>query len=367
MSIKERLDAILKQKVNKDYVLNFEETVTYKVSSGSLKLDIEMDGGLSPGIARFSGGTESGKTSCALTFAKNFQESVENGYLVYFKAEGRLTEKMIERHGLNREKMYVVESNVYEVIIDTMRDLVKNNEDKNKYFFIIDSVDGCIRKEDLEKTSDEAVKVAGGALMTSNFLRIMASGLAKRGHICILIHQNRTKISVNKYDKRDPNALTQSSGGNASVHYSDWIFEFLDKNMESAKIRDTTKKEPSASEDDVKGEVVGHFCKIAFRKTPNERTHKTVSYPVRYRTSGGKTVWREYEIYQLLLQFGLIKKAGAWFKFEPPMVNELKKAGIKDFEQNFQGETRALAYLETRSDIIEHFCKFFKETYINTD
>lgn len=367
MSIKDKLDAILQQKGNKDYVFNFEETVHYKVSSGSLKLDIEMDGGLSPGIARFSGGTESGKTSCALTFAKNFQDSVANGQVVYFKAEGRLTDKMLERHGLDKEKLYVVESNVYEVIIDTMRELVKNNEDGNRYFFIIDSVDGCIRKEDLEKTSDEAVKVAGGALMTSNFLKTLALAFAKRGHICILIHQNRSKISVSKYEKRDANsALTQSSGGNAGVHYSDWIFEFGDKNLEGAKIRDPNKKELSASEEDAKGAVVGHFCKIAFKKTPNERTNKVVSYPVRYGTLGGKTVWREYEIYQLLLQFGLIKKAGAWFKFEPEMIKELEGAGIKDFEKNFQGETRALEYFETRSDIVDHFCNFFQETYINS-
>lgn len=99
--VKEKLDSILKQKDKKDHVYNFVKEVDYKVSSGSLKLDIEMEGGLSPGLARFSGGTESGKTSCALTFAKKHQETTKDGFVVYFKAEGRLSKKMLERHGLD--------------------------------------------------------------------------------------------------------------------------------------------------------------------------------------------------------------------------------------------------------------------------
>ena len=57
---------------NKGDHYNFEEERTYVVSSGSLLLDIEMGGGIKPGIVRASGVTEGGKTSCALSFARNF-------------------------------------------------------------------------------------------------------------------------------------------------------------------------------------------------------------------------------------------------------------------------------------------------------
>ena len=53
---------------------NFEEERSYTVSSGSLLLDIEMGGGIGPGIIRASGVAEGGKTSCALSFARNFQK-----------------------------------------------------------------------------------------------------------------------------------------------------------------------------------------------------------------------------------------------------------------------------------------------------
>jgi len=52
-NVKEKLDSILKQKDKKDHVYNFVKEVDYRVSSGSLKLDIEMEGGLGPGLARF--------------------------------------------------------------------------------------------------------------------------------------------------------------------------------------------------------------------------------------------------------------------------------------------------------------------------
>ena len=64
----EQIEAYLEN--NKGDHYNFEEERSYAVSSGSLLLDIEMGGGIGPGIIRASGITEGGKTSCALSFAK---------------------------------------------------------------------------------------------------------------------------------------------------------------------------------------------------------------------------------------------------------------------------------------------------------
>jgi hypothetical protein len=61
------LDSILQK--NKDHHYAFDVPVDYSVSSGSLTLDIEMGGGIRPGIVRSSGVTEGGKTSNALAFA----------------------------------------------------------------------------------------------------------------------------------------------------------------------------------------------------------------------------------------------------------------------------------------------------------
>ena len=116
---------------NKDDHYNFEEERNYVVSSGSLLMDIEMGGGIGPGIIRASGITEGGKTSCALAFASNFQK-MDNAMVVYFKAEGRLSRDMIDRAGIDDspEKWREIKSNVYETVINLMRELVKNNDKK---------------------------------------------------------------------------------------------------------------------------------------------------------------------------------------------------------------------------------------------
>ena len=46
-----------------------------------------------------------------------------------------------------------------------MRQLVGKNQENNKYFFIVDSLDGLLRKDDLAKTFEESQKVAGGAVV----------------------------------------------------------------------------------------------------------------------------------------------------------------------------------------------------------
>ena len=57
----EQLSSFLK--THKEDHYNYEETIEYKVSTGSLTLDIETGGGLGPGLHRFCGINEGGKTS----------------------------------------------------------------------------------------------------------------------------------------------------------------------------------------------------------------------------------------------------------------------------------------------------------------
>ena len=63
-----QIEAYLQQHKGDHY--NFEEQRDYTISSGSLLLDIEMGGGIKPGVVRASGVTEGGKTSCGLAFRR---------------------------------------------------------------------------------------------------------------------------------------------------------------------------------------------------------------------------------------------------------------------------------------------------------
>ena len=157
--VNDRLKAFLKS--NKDDHYNFEEEIYYKVSSGSLNLDFVMGGGFSPGLHRFIGMNEGGKTSEALEVMKNFLKTVKDSRGLIIKAEGRLGKEVQERSGIEfvsdpdswkDGNCFVFESNIFETVSELMLELVKNNPENKRYLFILDSVDGLMPKNDAGKT-----------------------------------------------------------------------------------------------------------------------------------------------------------------------------------------------------------------------
>ncbi len=334
-------------KDHKDEHFNFEKEPQYVVSSGSLLLDIEMSGGIRPSIIRASGVSEGGKTSCALSFAKNFQDSVENSMVVYIKSEGSLSPEMLGRSGLDvsPEKLFIYKSNIFESVLQLMRELIMNNPTECKYFFIIDSMDAMVPKKDLDRSFEESDKVAGGSVLSSNFLKKMALGLSTKGHICFMISQVRSKVSLNQYEKTDPK-LTNASGGNALLHYSDWILEFQPRYGGDMIPPKDDKPE-------------GHYCKIIFRKTANEKTGTVVRYPIKYGRTGGRSVWVEYEVLLMLLQWKMAEAKGAWIIVADELIEELKKAGL-EMDSKHQGMDNFRKYLEREEEICKYLFKKLK-------
>lgn len=341
---------------NKSDHYNFEQERHYVVSSGSLLLDIEMGGGVGPGVIRASGITEGGKTSCALAFARNFQ-NMERSMVVYIKAEGRLTQDMISRSGVDEDpkKWFVYKSNTYESVISLMRELVKNNEEDYRYMFIIDSMDSLVPKADLEKGPEEANKVAGGALLSSDFLRKMALGLTTKGHICYMVSQVRSKVSINPYERTDAR-VTNASGGNALLHYSDWILEFQERHL-----KDIISTEPNG-----KGTALGHWCKVVFKKSPNEKTGALIRYPIRYGGKDGKSIWIEYEIVDMMLQWDMAKRAGAWVTISDEIVSEVKEALNLELRQQHQGVDNLRKYFEENKEISSYLFDKFRNALKKT-
>ena len=346
----DQIESYLKQ--NKGDHYNYEEDRSYAVSSGSLLLDIEMGGGIGPGIIRASGVTEGGKTSCALSFARNFQK-MDNAMVIYIKSEGRLSPDMVERSGVDTspEKWFVFKSNVYETVINLMRELIKNNSTDTRYMFIIDSMDSLVPKNDLEKPPEEANKVAGGALLSSDFLRKMALGLTTRGHICFMISQIRRKVSINPYEKTDPR-VTNASGGNALLHYSDWILEFQDRHL-----KDIISTQPNG-----KGEMLGHWCKVIFKKTPNEKTGSLVRYPIRYGRVDGKSIWVEYEVVDMLLAWEMATAKGAWITIADDLIEEVKEKTSLELKKQHQGMDNLRKYFEEEKEIGKYIFFKFRDT-----
>jgi len=344
-----QIEAYLQQHKGDHY--NFEEQRDYTISSGSLLLDIEMGGGIKPGVVRASGVTEGGKTSCGLAFAKNFQK-MDNSMVIYVKAEGRLSDDLIERMGIDisQDKWFVFKCNVYETVINLMRQMVKDNPSDTRYMFIIDSMDALIPRGDLEKGSEEALKVGGGALLSSDFLRRMALGLATRGHVCYMISQVRSTIKINPYEKTTPQ-VTNASGGNAALHYSDWILEFQPRYNKDVITSGAKGKE----------DILGHWCKVTFRKTPNEKTGVSVRYPVRYGRVNGKSIWVEKEVVDMMLAWDMATAKGAWVTISDEIIEEVQEKIGLEFKKQHQGMDNLSKYFEENKEVGKYMFHKFRE------
>jgi RecA/RadA recombinase len=356
VSTNSRLLSFLKE--NKEDHYNFEEEIYYKVSTGSLNLDIATGGGLSPGLHRFLGMNEGGKTSEALEVTRNFLKTVDNSRAFLFKAEGRLSKEIQERSGIkfitNPEEWtdgtcFVFECNIFETVSELMKDLIQNNDENKRYIFILDSVDGLMTKGDSQKTLSEATKVAGGAVISSMLMKKISLALSKRGHMAIFISQVRSDIKLDPYAANKEVRQTSATGGNALLHFANWILEF-----EPRYNKDLILEKPNEKYDPLKNKIVGHSVKITIKKSTNETTNSKVQYPIKYGRKDGGSIWKEYEVIDQILAWEFATAKGAWVTFSDEVIEELKKSNI-ELKKQHQGIDNLRSYLEENKDITNYF------------
>lgn len=357
-------------KRNEESHYNFEPTIDYKVSSGSLLFDYKLGGGLGTGLHRFVGINEGGKTSCALQFMKNFLDQPTKRKGFYIKAEGRLSKEMIDRSGVKfvfdaddwkEGTCFVFESNIYETVFDALRELVGKNDEKIQYFFLLDSVDGLIRKGDLDKTFEESQKVAGGAVIAADLMKRMSIALQKRGHICIFISQVRADIKLDPYSKA-PVRQTTATGGNALLHFANWIIEF-----EARYKGDLILQDEKAVYDEQKNPLIGHVVKVTIKKSPNEKTNSIIKYPIRYGRKNGTSNWIEKEIFDFLLMWDFAEQKGAWINFDADFLNILKEAGFVDFPEKIQGTAKFETLINENEKLKKFLFNYISENLLIFD
>jgi RecA/RadA recombinase len=347
-----RVSSMLKEFKGEHY--NDVEEIDYKVSTGSLRFDIALNGGFGPGIHRFCGINEGGKTSCALQVASNFQKTVENSFIVYIKAEGRLDKTVLSRSGIDtsENKLLILSTNQFECAFKVISRLVEDNKENSRFCFILDSVDALTLKVDREKGFEESQKVAGGALIASFFLKQKALPLTAYGHMMILISQVRATVDIHGGGGN----FTQESGGNALKHYANFVVEFRQR-YEPDFIYENPKGVSRAA----RGARLGHYCKVLFKKSINEKTGTEISYPICYGRTGGKSIWIEYEVLKLLEMWKMYEQKGPWINLVPDALSLLKDNHIPiDDDPKWCGEAKFLQFLSDRQDIIIYFMEYFK-------
>ncbi len=362
--------AQLNAKENKLLHLHDVEEIYYKVSTGSLLWDIEIGGGLAPGVQRFIGPPESGKSSAALEVCRNFLEyhkqQKQSAKGLYVKSEGRLPREMMERSGLKFVSkpeewvdgtIFVFETKIYEFVINTLRKLVKNPENKTLFCFIIDSTDGLMLKSDFEKEVEEDAKVAGTPKLTKRFLQTMSDEMSKRGHLCLMTSQYSTNIQLDKYASAENKRPKQGQGGWGLAHYANFAFEFLDPTSDDL-IRPNMDKPPG-----IDNQLSGKRVRIRFKKTLNEKTGTQISYPIKYKVKGKSSVWNTVEVLDIMKAYSMIKIA-TWINFPVTLGKEVEDATGTIVPDKFNGEKKLTNWLDGMPEVVNYLFNKFKDNLV---
>lgn len=346
---------------NKQDHFNFEEDFFYKVPCSSLIANSMMNGGLASGAHRAIGNASGGKTSCSLDFMFHFFKRGSGHRGIYIKSEGRLSPEVQARSGIKFTNdidqwedgtCFILESNIYEFVFSFIGDLIRNNPTKCKYFFIIDSMDMMIKRDDCIKSMEDSNQVAGGALLGSTFMKKTAAALQKRGHIAIFISQVRDSIKIDPRAKGDSNKQGKAGGGHVWEHAADWVLDF------QARWQDDIIREDEA---DKKSKPIGHYCKINIIKSNNETYGQEIRYPIKYGRTGGTSVWVEKEIADFALMWGFCVKEKSSYLFSKEMFAELVENNIEVEEKISVGISKYMKFFEDRPDVTNYLYNKFSK------
>lgn len=361
--------AILTQylKDNKKEHLNFHEPRGFICSTGSLKLDIALGGGFTNGTSRLVGTSGSGKSSEALEMLRNFLNSGKKRKGFCVPAEGRLKKTTMRRSGVKFTEdpnqwddgtCFVYNSNVFESVLSVIKGFMTDNPEDYQYFFIIDSIDALILRKDLDKTFDEATKVAGGPVLMSVFYKHVGLISERAGHHICLISQERNS-SIPMGHGHTPPPKMKASGGSAVRHYADIIIQY-EENYQKNLERETDKKDTDFFEN----KIIGKDCKVKIIKSMSESSDTTVTYPVRYYQRDGNSIWKEKEILDVGLYLGYIEKpAMGKYLIHDDVVKEMKKKGLEihqSFEKN-KSESQFLQLLEEHPKVRDYMLEMIQE------
>jgi len=329
-----------------------------KVPTGSVIFDIYLDGGFRCGVSRFIGEAEHGKTANALQWAKNWLETIDNSFVLYINSEGRLTKELISKSGINtsEDRFCVWTHNVYEDIAEAISELIYNNDSKVRYFFVIDSLDAVVTKDDIEKKMGDSKTVAGGARLGSFFLKKTSVRIGARGHHLMLLSQTRMKMNSRGVGM----VSTTASGGKAVEFFSSLTgqIQVIYPGLQGSLIyedRNNPKSKP-----------IGHYFTVLFKKTFHERTHERIGIPIKY----GHGVWHEQECLDLCLAYQYIRKSGAgWYEFSDSILEILEKhggCGDEEMIKKHHGEQKVIDFLENSPKITKIILDYIKEMCIES-
>ncbi len=312
--------AEIEKKFGKGAIMKFgdggPELEVEAIPTGALALDAALGiGGVPRGrIVEIYGPESSGKTTLSLEILAEAQAL--GGVVAFIDAEHALDPTYAARIGVDIDEVLISQPDTGEQALEICDMLVRSGAID---VIVIDSVAALVPRAEIEGEIGES-SVGLQARLMSQALRKLAGSLAKSKTTCIFINQLREKIGVMF---GNPETTT---GGRALKFFSSVRIDI--RRIDSIKVKD---------------EIVGNRVRCKVVKNKVAAPFKTAEFDIMYGTG----ISKEGSIIDMGVDYGIVRKAGAWYTY--PCGDEVERLG--------QGREAAKECLRVHPDLreeIEH-------------